>query len=137
MIRTYTNVLCLECGEEIFNPLCPKCLAREIEVWLESHSSKIKTIVKNEIKKILKFNKEHNHTKCILCKKKDVFLCPYCFTERIYNKLKNAKVNSKILNNFLTLFNFDLEHTGYSKDLAKFDDSENFDDFGYDNGLVM
>jgi hypothetical protein len=179
-MKSGTEVLCLECGEEIFNPLCPKCLAREIDVWLENQQSKIKKslriprlksrglfgtfgcsemqrpkgrgfnrisdikkTVKGEIKKILEVNKEHNYTKCILCKRKDVFLCPYCFTERIYNRLKNARINSKILSNFLTLFNFDLEHTGYSKDIQNtdgfdnFDDSEDFNGFGYDNERAM
>jgi len=132
-----TNVLCLECGEEIFNPLCPRCLSREIDIWLESQQSKIKKAVKDEIKKILKVNKEHDYTKCILCKKKDVFLCPYCFTERIYNKLKSARINPKLLGNFLTLFNFDLEHTGYSHDMARFNDSEDFNNLDYDSEFAI
>lgn len=139
-MKSHTNVLCLECGEEIFNPLCPKCLSREIDAWLEFQHGKIKKTVKNEIKKILKVNKEHDYTKCIICRRKDVFLCPCCFTERIYNKLKKARVNPKILNNFLTLFNFDLEHTGYSKDMQgieNFDGSEDINNSGYNNELSI
>lgn len=134
-MKTHTNVLCLECGEEIFNPLCPKCLSKEIEIWMEDKPAKIKSIINTEIKKILKTNKEHDYTKCILCKRKDVFLCPYCFTERIYNSLQDNKIKPVLLSEFLTLFNFDLEHTGYNKfgnsGMDDFDDPMN--DLGYES----
>lgn len=137
-MKTHTNVLCLECGEEIFNPLCPKCLSKEIAIWMEDKPAKIKGIVNNEIKKILKTNKEHDYTKCILCKRKDVFLCPYCFTERIYNQLQDNKIKPALLSEFLTLFNFDLEHTGYSKfrnpdNLDDFDDMDSMKGLGYES----
>jgi hypothetical protein len=40
--------------------------------------------------------------------------------EEDYLAMKKTKVERKILINFLELFNFDFEHTGYSKDMEKF-----------------
>jgi len=116
------QVLCLECREEIFNPICPRCVSSEIAVWMLSQGKKAKQAIKNEIKNILKGNNEHDYTKCIVCKGHDTFVCPYCFTERVYNSLKKARVGKKVLAEFLALFSFDLEHTGYAKDAEKLPD---------------
>jgi hypothetical protein len=39
--------------------------------------------------------------------------------------MKSAKLPNKVLKEFLTLFNFDLEETGYSHDFKEFDDIGN------------
>jgi len=111
------NSLCMECKEEIFNPLCPSCLAQEMKDWLANKPMKIINVVEKEIEKIMMF--KTNKKGCLRCNS-DTFMCPYCFTERIYLKLKKEKAGKEILSEFLTLFNFDLEHTGYSKDMERF-----------------
>jgi len=104
----------MECKEEIFNPICPSCLSEEIKEWLVGKEKKIIDIVEKEISKIMMF--KTNKKGCLRCNQ-DTFMCPYCFTERIYLKLKKEKVSRKILKEFLTFFNYDMEHTGYSKDM--------------------
>lgn len=111
------NSWCMECKEEIFNPICPSCLSAEIRDWLVDKPKKVINIVEKEIEKILMF--KTNKKGCIRCDG-DTFMCPYCFTERVYLKLKKEKISREILKEFLTLFNFDLEHTGYSKDMERF-----------------
>jgi hypothetical protein len=108
------NSLCMECKEEIFNPICPSCLSQEMRDWLAGKSKKVFSIVEQELSKIMlsKTNKKG----CLKCSS-DLFLCPYCFTERIYLRLKKEKAPKEILREFLTFFNYDLEHTGYSKDM--------------------
>lgn len=121
-MKSYKDVLCLECGEEVFNPLCPDCLAREIKVWLNEKPPRLRKQVETEIKNILKFCKNNEgYTKCISCKGNKVFLCPYCFTERVYRKLKDSKASKREMKEFLSYFNFDLEHTGYSHDIDDFE----------------
>ena len=114
------NNFCLECHEEIFNPLCPVCLSGEIRQWLKDKSSKVKSVVNTEIKRMLTLARYDDYTKCVSCMRNKTFMCPYCFTERIYSKLKEKGIDKKILMEFLEIFNFDLEHTGYSRDMDKF-----------------
>ncbi len=119
---TEFNSICLECNEPIFNPICHECLSKEIREWIRGYkrNKKLKKIEK-EVKKFIQENKKYgkNKTKCIKCCKKNVFICPYCFTELIYKKLKQLKIKKSLLSEFLVLFNFDFEHTGYYNDLEK------------------
>lgn len=112
---------CLNCREAIYNPLCPFCLARQIEAWLSNYPSEIRNKIvrrlKNYIKEIGSITGAT--TKCIICKKARVSLCPYCFTAHVLEELKKAKVSNIILREFLQFFNFDFEHTGYSKEAER------------------
>ncbi len=56
---------------------------------------------------------------CVSCKKKKAALCPYCFTEGIFNMLKKANIDKMIIMDFLSIFNFDLKHEGYIKEAIK------------------
>jgi len=111
---------CLNCHEVIFNPICPACLAVEIEAWLQPifpYHKKITKKIEDYIRKTNNLaSKTGKLTKCISCRKLSVSLCPYCFTEYVFNLLKKIKVNKAILKEFLEFFNYDFEHTGYSKD---------------------
>lgn len=111
-------LLCAECNEAIFNPLCPKCLAREINSWLYSYPGLRGRII-TKINKLVN-NKSFNHgMKCAICKKNSMFLCPYCFTEMVLQELKKEGAPRSVLKEFLQFFNFDFEHTGYSKEAEK------------------
>ena len=124
MITAY-NPRCIECNEVIYNPICHECLAKEFIEWLSQNKGNKKLIkVGKEIQKFLKQNKKLNkgYSKCISCNRENVFLCPYCFTEYIYKKLKELKVGKKLLGEFITLFNFDLHHEGYYKDFEGIED---------------
>ena len=87
---------------------------------MKNKPKNIKKSIKNELDRILVFARFNDYTTCVSCMKPITFMCPYCFTERIYNQLKKSGAEKKILMDFLEMFNFDLEHTGYSRDMEKF-----------------
>lgn len=109
------QALCLECKEEIFNPLCPECLAKSIMSWAVNYPS-IAIKLNEEIKDYLEKNKKFEGSLCIKCKKYKAYECPYCFTNYVLQKLKKITNDKKIILQYLTYFNFDLEHTGYWKE---------------------
>lgn len=113
---------CLECKEAVFNPICPSCLAFQLEVWLSSISSyplknKILSRIKEYVEKTDNLVKES--TICVSCKKPRASLCPYCFTNYVFILLKEMQVHRTILKEFLQFFNYDFEHTGYSRESEK------------------
>lgn len=118
MIQNYSHGLCIECNEGIFNPICTKCLAGQLDSWFNEAGisalvrKRIKESILNQEKKELPFE----GIKCAVCKSSEASICPYCFTESIYNMLKKLEINKKLLGQFFTYFNYDFEHTGYSKD---------------------
>ena len=77
----------------------------------------------DEIKsKVDIFLKHHNSIKndsisCVVCGKKRTHVCPYCFTEHLYNLVKEAGLGVRAMTEFLFMFNFDFERKGYSKEL--------------------
>jgi len=110
---------CLDCREAIYNPLCPSCLTIQIQAWLSSYPDK--EVNDKILKKLKKYVEKTNNlagdsTTCISCRKPQAALCPYCFTNYVFNLLKKMKVNRIILKEFLQFFNYDFDHTGYSKD---------------------
>ena len=108
---------CLGCGQPIAHPICPSCLARALQAWSREH----KHIEKEVSKKLKRFLQSHEHldedgANCVVCGKK-ASVCPYCFTEFLYNLVKEAGAGVKTLSEFLFMFNFDFEHEGYSQEL--------------------
>lgn len=118
MVLNYNTLgICIECNEGIFNPICPSCLAGQMHAWVESNGfdKKIKeniTTFTDRIKN--KFIDEGMN--CAVCRINQTLICPYCFTEKIYNFLQRLKVSRKILEEFLIYFNYDFEHSGYSEE---------------------
>jgi len=113
-----THYACDVCSEAVTNPLCPFCLTIEIEAWLTLYPS-----LKNQIlPKLNEFLKKTNNkitnygTQCIKCKISRAFVCPYCFTENVFNELQKINADKLILKEFFEFFNFDLHHTGYTKE---------------------
>lgn len=123
MLKQYYNAagLCRECKEAIFNPLCPRCLSGEINSWLCSYPSLriLKTKITTKINKLVNNKSFNNGNKCAVCKKNSAFLCPYCFTKLVLDELKKEGAPNSVLKEFLQFFNFDFEHTGYSKEAEK------------------
>ena len=110
--------ICDICSEVITNPLCPFCLTVEIEAWLTLYPSLRQELLPRlniYLKKIN--NKITNYgSQCIKCKNERACVCPYCFTEYVYNELQKINAEKLILREFLEFFNFDLDHTGYTKE---------------------
>lgn len=57
--------------------------------------------------------------KCIICKKYSDFLCPYCFTKEVFEILKEIHASRELLEEFFTHFNYDFDHSGYTKEAEK------------------
>jgi hypothetical protein len=111
---------CMQCREPITNPICHDCLGKQVASWLAFYPS----IRKKMMPKLKSYIKEVNNTavaavRCASCSKKKAALCPYCFTEEIFNMLKRSRVDKMIIMDFLSIFNFDLKHEGYIQEAIK------------------
>ncbi|MBI5148057.1 hypothetical protein HZA33_00065 [Candidatus Pacearchaeota archaeon] len=115
---------CAECKESIFNPICPSCLAREIEAWINENSGRIELLkLKEKLLEAVRAYKKSSLRggRCIICKKNSDFLCPYCFTKEIFDILKEIKANKELLQDFFIHFNYDFDHKGYYKEAEEMD----------------
>ncbi len=113
---------CLDCHEPTSNPLCQACLTTQIQAWLSSYPDR--HLANNILEKIKKYAERTNNlagssTKCVACGMPRASLCPYCFTNHVFNLLKGMKVNRIILKEFLQFFNYDFEHKGYAREAEK------------------
>ena len=74
------HYLCDVCSEAVTNPLCPNCLAVEIEAWLTLYPNLRKELMPR-IKAYLNRsnNKAVESTLCIKCGDKRAAICPFCF----------------------------------------------------------
>ena len=75
------NHNCSDCGEVILEPICSKCLIKEI-IAISKGTKKL-------IKKIPEY--EEIGEMCIECGRRTVSLCRTCFSENILNKAKSNK----------------------------------------------
>lgn len=78
--------LCMACGEAVTNPICPDCLARELEYWLNDRSRQLLPELRKQTKefKLMAYGRTHT---CVLCNTKMNF-CSYCYIEYVYDWLK-------------------------------------------------
>jgi len=114
------ELLCSICSEAVTNPLCPSCLTREIEAWLTMYPnlrSELMPRLRHYLSRI-KYAIENSNA-CIKCNDKKASVCPYCFTEFVFNELKKINANKMVLKEFLQFFNFDFEHTSYYEEGEK------------------
>jgi len=92
----HIHTLCIECKEAISNPICPSCLEKEIIAWLSKENMENSLIaqIKEKVALLIKQNKGSldNAMLCIVCKKKNSFICPSCFSKYIYGTLRNPKI---------------------------------------------
>jgi len=114
-----TNNDCLSCGEDINHPICPNCIAKAFNQWTKKFPEH------HELKgKLNIFMKHHNHNTgesktCVSCNK-NVHICPKCFTEHLYELIKETGLGVRAMTEFLFIFNFDFEHNGYSQELEAY-----------------
>ena len=102
--------MCDVCSEAVTNPICPLCVATEVDAWLTLYPNlrqellpRLGGYLKNISENVIE------STKCIKCKNKIASVCPYCFTQYVLEELKNIHVNKIILKEFLEFFNFNHE----------------------------
>jgi len=113
-----TNHLCDDCSEPITNPICPYCLTIEIDAWLTLYPHlrkklmpRLHNYLNNISNKITTYG-----TRCIKCKNRRAFVCPYCFTEYAFIELGKLESGKIILKEFIDFFNFDFNYKGYFKE---------------------
>ncbi len=119
---------CIVCQEPIINPICPDCLSEQLKVWLSTYSDLSKRVMPkiqeylNEIH--FKEDAFQNLTTCVSCRNKKAAICPYCFTEFVFNLLKKLDVDKRILLEYLRFFNFDFINPDphYAKDFLTEED---------------
>ena len=111
---------CKQCNQPITNPVCHDCLSKQVMAWLSFYPN----VRKKMLPKLKKYVKDVNNIalsgiNCASCAKKKAALCPYCFTEGIFNMLKKSNIDKMIIMDFLSIFNFDLKHEGYIQEAVK------------------
>ncbi len=99
---------CVACEEPITNPVCSGCLANSIGQWLREKGLEVELAVPGE----------GSQDSCIKCNKK-MDLCTYCYTEHVYEQLKEKGVAPAKIVDFLYFFHFDLEKKGFLEDAKK------------------
>ena len=105
---------CVLCSENINQPICHECLAKQVKAWLGFYpdiKKKISPKINSFIKEVEGLIVETSD--CVCCKNKKAALCPYCFSDRIFRMLKKSKISPFIIGDFIATFNFDFDHTGY------------------------
>ena len=99
---------CLDCGELITNPICPECIYKAFQDWIVQYPK----IAKKVLRKVKNFLRGHKHfygdsQLCVICGNKKAWSCPYCFTEHIFDLLKEAGAKEDVLREYLMFFSFD------------------------------
>ena len=87
---------CIECREGITNPICPDCLAKEIEAW------------KPWLKPILSAPGTYvaEGVRCMFCGRL-MSICAHCYTKDLYNYL--VEQEPEIAEEFLEIFDFGIK----------------------------
>lgn len=112
--------LCDDCSIAVTNPICPYCLTTEIEAWLTLYPD-LRSVLMPKLRVYLKTigSRLTEYTECIKCRTNRAAVCPYCFTHHVLIELKKMNVNKIVLKEFLEFFNFDFEHSDFSKEAEK------------------
>ncbi|MCF7871961.1 hypothetical protein K9L97_02910 [Candidatus Woesearchaeota archaeon] len=101
---------CVTCGQQITNPLCPERLAEQMTTWLAESKPELIKALNNKTDEFL--SRSYGDDFCIVTGKK-MDVCPYCYTEHIFNWLVSLKVSSELLAEYITYFHFDGGRLGY------------------------
>ena len=94
--------LCFNCAQIMTNPICPECWSRHVLAWLNDKNlpEDKERKIKKEFKILIMYaNETHSNTRCILCGKKQVSLCTYCFTNKA-TKILEKTTGPEIIENF-------------------------------------
>ncbi|MCF7866499.1 hypothetical protein K9M18_03650 [Candidatus Woesearchaeota archaeon] len=103
---------CVTCGQQITNPLCPERLAEQMSVWLAETKPELMVALNNKTEDFL--NRPSGDDFCVVTGKR-MDICPYCYTEHIFDWLVSLKLGFNILEEYLIFFHFDEGRLGYWK----------------------
>lgn len=113
MQQDQNDTICIGCNEAITNPICPDCLERGLQCWLENRNPELVSTLKQKTAEFKELTATEKATKCVLCGK-GMNSCTYCYTEYIYDWLRDD--HPILVKEFIKYFNFDLRGEGYRKD---------------------
>lgn len=114
------TLLCENCLEQIFHPVCTDCLEGEVVKWLRSSAPFMIPDFKNysqNLKEMLLENvEEERHEDCTICgEKTHIVLCTYCYIREAYHYLR--QFSSSIADEMTSTLDFDFENMGYFKEM--------------------
>ncbi|MDO8740246.1 MAG: hypothetical protein Q7J54_01585 [Candidatus Woesearchaeota archaeon] len=94
---------CILCSEQITQPVCFNCLAKEMACWLDERNKALVPLLigRASIFKVYK----HKAARCIICKG-NMNVCAHCFSMEIHDWLNESYPD--IAEEFGEYFNFDL-----------------------------
>jgi hypothetical protein len=94
--------------------LCHICLSNEMKKWLNLYPTVNKKISSELKAYVMDVDENTLDADCSNCKKNKAALCPYCFSEGVFNLLKKNKVNVMVIMDYLSTFSFDKNHDEYA-----------------------
>lgn len=68
------DAICIECREGITNPICPACLAKEMQSWEDGINTEIP-------------REDSNGVKCLFCGR-GFNICTHCYGKEVYSLVK-------------------------------------------------
>jgi len=92
---------CVICNDSISDPVCRGCYIKQIKILLNDlkmHSLAKENIL-NRVKKSFPLE-TLNDIECILCKKDNVAMCRFCFSEIIVRRLRELNLTEDLIENF-------------------------------------
>ena len=101
---------CVVCDQQITNPLSPERLAEQIKTWLGETKPSLIGALQKRTDEFLPMHTGED--RCVITGKR-MNVCPYCYTEHIFNWLVSLKVDSSLLAEFILFFHFDGGKLGY------------------------
>lgn len=101
---------CVGCDQQITNPLSPERLAEQMKTWLAETKPNLIKALEDKTEEFLPMH--IGEDRCVVTGKR-MDVCPYCYTEHIFNWLVSLKLDSSILAEFMTFFHFDEGKLGY------------------------
>lgn len=107
---------CVMCEEPITNPICPACLQEGVRQWLlEQRQEELADEVDELTRNVFANSGE---TFCIKCDN-SMALCAYCYTNEVFGLIKQ---HPRLVKNYLSYFNFDLDHLGWEEEARTYID---------------
>lgn len=102
---------CVQCTEQITNPLSPERLTEQVTTWLGETRPELAKVFAEASEKF-KISTLHANDYCIVTRK-NMSLCAYCFTEHIFHWLVSQDLSDTLMAEFVTFFNYDVTGKGY------------------------
>jgi|TARA_B100001971_G_C18150493_1_gene515556 hypothetical protein len=105
-----TEYLCDTCNEAVSNPICPFCLAEEIEAWLTLYPDLKRELIPriHDFLDNISNHLDNYGTVCIKCNETSAHVCSYCFAELISEELNEINASHIVQKEFVEFFNLDL-----------------------------